>query len=1200
MNTNILKRFAQEARTKLMQQVAAKLDFVLTTDTPELREKQEQIKNLKKELEQSSKQQVIEKVAYTWFNRLMALRFMDANDYQPLGLRVISPIDGYTLPELLSEAKQGNIPEDLHIDSQKVLDLLDGRLQSQNPQNEAFRLLLVASCNHLNNILPFLFERIEDYTELLLPDDLTSEFSIVQDVINGMSTEDCQQVEIIGWLYQFYISERKDVVFASKGKVSKEDIPAATQLFTPRWIVEYMVQNTLGKLWLQNHPESGLKGHMPYYIESASAQSEDYLKINSPEEIKLVDPACGSGHILVYAFDLLTKIYEEQGYNQSEIPGLIIQNNLYGLEIDERASQLASMALMMKAREYNRRVFRRAIQPNINCYVDLHLTDKELEESISLAITPSQELSHDLRNMQQATNLGSLIIPHAPQSELERALEMVQFEVANGDMFTRPNLQKLQTALKQLLVLGQKYHAVVANPPYMGSGKMNPKLSDFVKAYYPDSKADLMTCFMESSLKMLLGKGILGMINLPSWLFLSSFEKLRSKLIKEKHIDSLLHMGRGIFGVDWGSTAFIITNSKTTVKGDYFKLHKRNFQHIYPEDIRDIFLEAKNDAATKIDFDKYRDGVGTTSVKDLIDSKGLQISYTANQDDFEKIPGSPIGYWASEVTIDIFDSCSSMNEETKARQGISTADNERFLRTWQEIAWKKSSLNNTSSPFWFPHNKGGSFRKWYGNQEYFINWMNDGFEIKNFYNDKGQRRSVIRNPKYYFEPSVSWSDVNSGSNAFRIIPKGFIHNGCAPSAFGKDEDWRYCLLAYGNLKYTSFLVNLINPTIHFSEGYFSKLPFPSLFWKKEVLEISKKCVQISKYEWDSKELSWGFQRNELLKIKGQDLEETYDLYQQYWNNKFVQLHSNEEELNRQFMEIYGLQEELTPDVPLEEITILKDETKIENGDLVFNAKEVIAQFVSYAVGCMFGRYSLDKEGLILANQGETLEDYLAHTERSRSEVSFMPDDDNIIPILEDEWFEDDIAGRFKEFLKASFGTDNFEKNLAFLEECLGKDIRKYFIKDFYADHIKRYKKRPIYWMFSSPKGAFNVLIYMHRYTPDTVSNILNGYLREYQDKLKTSRENWVRMQVSGTAAEKNKAVKEIDKIDKILLELNEYEREVLFPLATDRISIDLDDGVLVNYNKFGKAIKPVAGLNDAKTKKKVRGFDWIDVEEIRD
>ena len=1194
MNTNQLKKFAQEARRKLIDQVSAKLNYVLTSDTAELREKSSSINKLKEALKETSKEQLIDKVAYTWFNRFVALRFMDVNDYQPLGVKILSSLQGYTTPEVLDDAKRGNLNEELQVDKGKIGDLLDGRIPSSNPQNEVYKLLLTGVCNHLHKTFPFLFERIDDYTELLLPDDLTSEFSIIQDIRNGMSKEDCEEVEIIGWLYQFYISEKKDEVFASKDKVKKEDIPAATQLFTPRWIVEYMVQNTVGKLWLLNNPTSRLKDQMPYYIESAE-KDDDFLKIDSVEEITLLDQACGSGHILVYGFDLLTKIYEEQGYNTSEIPQLIINKNLFGFEIDERAAQLSGFALLMKAREYNRRVFRKELKPNILCYKDLKLTEEDIKETFTqLKVKLTDEMLFDLKNTQQATNLGSLISPHSDAISIQSIIEKVVSSKSSSDVFLRYRLEELQGALEHLLLLSNKYHCVVDNPPYMGGGKMNKILGDYVKSNYPNSKADLMTCFMESGWNTLHNNGYLGMINLPSWLFLSSFEKLRDILVNDKYIDSLLHMGRGIFGVDWGSTSFIVKNGESKTTGQYFKLHKRNFQHIYPEDIRDIFLKALEDTSVKIDYDKYREGEEVSSLENLISDKGLTVLYTINQKDFSKIPGSPIGYWLSDNFLKIFD-FKKVDQVSDPRLGMATADNNKFLR----LIWEPDNqkVNSENSRKWYPYAKGGEFRKWFGNLEYVVNWENNGFEIRNFTNANGKVRSHNYNLEYIFKRGISWNALSSKSTSFRILNDSLFDNAGSSLFLKKPNDYDYySLLGLLNSKLITNILPVINPTLNYQPGTIGKIPV-----KQENIDVTvvKKCIEISRIEHSKSELTSEFRRHYFLSESGNDLDELFSLFKQYWTNKFFQLHKNEEELNRQFIEIYGLQNELKPDVPLEDITILKQEASIINDELIFDQKEVFSQFISYAVGCMFGRYSLDKEGLILANQGETLQDYLSKVDKQESELSFVPDDDNIIPILDDEWFEDDVVGRFYAFLKASFGEQNFEKNLSFIEDSLGKDIRKYFVKDFYKDHIKRYKKRPIYWMFSSPKGSFNVLVYMHRYTPDTLNQVLNGYLNEYREKLKTRIETLDHLMVSGSPSEQNKASKEKDKIQLILLELQEYEREILYPLATERISIDLDDGVLVNYNKFGKAIATVAGLNDKKAKEKVRKFDWIDTTTIR-
>ena len=1254
MNTNTLKKFAQEARRKLMEQVGARLDSVLNTDSSELREKTDAINKLRDAIKKTSKAQVIDRVTYTWFNRFMALRFMDANGFQPIGVQVLTPLEGRILPELLAEAKQGNIPEELRIKPQRIFDLLEGRIPSQNPENEVYKALLIGVCNHLNQTFPFLFERIDDFTELLLPLDLTSELSVIHLIREGMTIEDCKNVEIIGWLYQFYISEKKDEVFAAKSAVKKEDIPAATQLFTPRWIVEYMVQNTLGKLWLQNKPNSKLRDFMPYFIESPSMDSEDFLKVDSVEEITLLDQACGSGHILVYAFELFTKIYAEEGYQPAEIPQLILEKNLFGFEIDDRAAQLAGLALMMKARGEYRRFFTKNVKPNILCYQDLNLkaygfegyketvtikkdspellnylkygyvlaqnivlhkqelfTDNDTGEDVKInkndillkigtqaseglldiikdfggneilfyrdeikdgfrvhQLPLNATIYHDLCLMTQATNFGSLILPKTATDGMQAVLTLINAKIDPTALTQDFHLPRLHEALTQLLPLSRKYHCIVDNPPYMGGGNMNKTLGDFVKSYYPKSKADLMVCFMNRAQFQVLDKGFVSMINLPSWMFLSSFEEYRKEMIKEYGIDTLLQLGRGIFGSDFGTVAFtFIKNTGKKPKGIYRRLFKEHVQVRSVETIKNLFLDK--------DFGYFE----------------------TDQKDFETISGNPIGYWLSLKATAIFLN-KPAKDFLKARHGLLTGNDERFLKYWFEN--RRSNIDTTCLNFddiakkgvrFFPMNKGGEKRKWYGNNLYVIDLKN--FE-KNFNNNKMNEKGL------FFQEGITWSEINTGGIATRYSKPGILFGHKGPTAFMNDENELFYFLSFSNSKPFNLLKAIINSTLSFTSGNMELVPL--IIDENKMNDINldtKSCLNISKQEWNSRETSWDFQQNELIRMRGQDFEESVELYQAFWQKKFFQIHKNEEELNRQFIEIYGLQDELTPDVPLEDTTLLKEESSIKNGQLVFDLQEIIAQFISYAVGCMFGRYSLDKQGLILANQSEGLEEFLQKIALHEAQLSFTPDDDNIIPILDDEWFEDDIAGRFKVFLKASFGERDFHKNLRFIEDHLGKDIRKYFTKDFYADHVKRYKKRPIYWAFSSSKGSFTVLIYMHRYNPDTLGKILNDYLVEYREKLGIHTENLENSVVTGSPIEQTKAQKEIDKIKLVLIELQEYERDILYPLVQQRIKIDLDEGVLVNYNKFGKAIKEISGLNDKVTKKKVIEFDWINSSLIQ-
>ena len=1069
MNTNKLKKFAQEARKKLISQIGAKLELVLHTDSAELREKAAQVKKLQEAINVTNKEQVIDTVAYTWFNRFMALRFMDANEYQPLDFKVITPKENYTLPEILDEAKHGNIAEELPVNQQHVYDVLDGKIPSNNAENEAYKELLIGACNHLNQVFPFLFEKLSDYTELLLPDDLISEFSIIQDIRDGMTTEDCQEVEIIGWLYQFYISELNDELISSKKKYKKEDLAPASQLFTPKWIVQYMVDNTLGQIWSEINPATKVTDSLEFYIKPAYKEQLVPREQKSIEDIKFFEPCVGSGHILSYAFDVFYKIYEEQGYNPTEIPELIITKNLFGVDIDERAAQLASFVLLMKGRQKHRRFLRivekKQLQPNISFYQDFEFDN----------------------NFKNATALGSLIKIKPEEADVYKVDENSLFGVRQAQVKKLYNL------------LGQRYDVVVTNPPYISSSRMEGSLKQYVGATYPETKSDLFATFILRCLELCNSEGLTGYMTPFVWMFISSYQKLREIIIDKHFINNLIQLEySGFDGATVPVCTFTLRNKiLKDAKGSYIRLSD--------------FKGAKAQAPKTLE---------------AINNSDCGWVFNKNQKDFKKIKETPISYWVPNKLLDSFNLDIPLGEKAYIKAGLQTGDTQQFLRLWHEVSLSKSTFNNGNK--WFPIQKGGSFRRWYGNLDYLVNWENKGKEIHDYnkvpYNYNG---APVRAKRFYFLEGLSYNLITSSKFSIRYYPPNSIFDISSPSVLMKDSEKLDVFFLFLNTKIVEFIVKCLNPTINTSPGILSRIPIkPAILDNLSVQDF----IVVSEQEWNSRETAWDFKNNELIHTNGQDLEETYDLYQQYWKNKFFQLHKNEEELNKQFIDIYGLQEELTPEVPLEDITILKEETKIVNNQLVFQEKEVFKQFMSYAVGCMFGRYSLDKEGLILANQGETLEDYLTKVEKSENEVSFLPDDDNIIPILDDEWFEDDIVNRFNEFLKVTFGKSNFEKNLAFVEECLGKDVRKYFVKDFYADHIKRYKKRPIYWMFSSQKGAFNVLVYMHRYNQDTLSQILNGYLKEYREKLNTHIEQLDHLIVSGSSSEQTKASKEKDKL----------------------------------------------------------------------
>ena len=783
--------------------------------------------------------------------------------------------------------------------------------------------------------------------------------------------------------------------------------------------------------------------------------------------------------------------------------------------------------------------------------------------------------------------------------------------VDNTSLFGETNLQ----LKKQAELLAQKYDIVVTNPPYLNSSYMDNELKKFIEKTYPETKSDLFASFVLQVSNLTKKDGLIGYISPYVWMFISSYEKLREYMIKNMTISGLIQLEYNAFEPACVPVCTFTLRNKfiPEYKGSYVKLSE--------------FTGHQNQAPRTLE---------------AIQNPDSSWFYTASQSDFQKIPGSPIGYWLSEKFINVFETGTKLKELFKPYQGMASSNNLRFLRFWNEISrnnfndncpnLKETSLLDIK---WYPYNKGGWFRKWYGNYEFVVNWYRNGKEVKLFVDELNKTKpgGRLKNQSEYFKKSITWSALTAGAFGVRYSDKNAIFDVSGSSIF-PDEKSKYELIGILNSKVTAEALKVLNPTLNYQVIDVGRIPiyFEPNSNKNELILL---MIEISKEDWNVYETSWDFKGNELVKAgswksidRSNTLQEAYKKYYMYWNDQFFQLHQNEEELNRQFIEIYGLQKELTPDEPLEEITILQQELdrkaleklnkrlqrepgtlKVLNYHeikLPFDAKEVMSQFVSYAVGCMFGRYSLEKPGLILANQGETLDDYYklvrseSPLEKGGIKGGFEPDADNVIPILDDEWFEDDITARFKSFLKASFGEENFERNLRFVEECLGKDMQRYFARDFYTDHVRRYKKRPIYWMFSSPQGSFNALIYMHRYTPDTISLMLNNYLRAYQEKLRARRQHLERVQISGTTAEKTQALKETERIDKLLLELHSYERDILYPLATSRISINLDDGVLVNYNKFGKAIKEVTGLNDKPTKKKVREFDWIDIGEIRD
>jgi type II restriction/modification system DNA methylase subunit YeeA len=1190
MDTKALEKFAQAARRQLIDEVGSKLEQVLQTDSAELREKANAIQQLREQIKASSKQAVIDRVAYTWFNRFCALRFMDANHYTSVG--IVSPLPGHTQPEILQDTKQGHIAEDLKatVDSQRVFALLSGELASSNPQQEAYRLLLVGVCNQYHKRMPFLFERINDYTELLMPDDLLSEESILYAMRQAMTVEVCEDIEVIGWLYQFYISEKKDQVI---GKVVKsEDIPAATQLFTPNWIVKYMVQNSLGAQWLATYPNSRIRDQMEYYIEPAEQTPEVQQQLRemtpdslNPEALTLIDPASGSGHILVEAYELFKAIYLERGYQRQEVAQLILEKNLFGLEICPRAAQLTGFALMMKGRADDRRFFERGVKLNVMALQDSTDFDAgRLAQGVTLADYGLQlgDLTELKRLFEHATTFGSLIqVPEGLAKKLP-ALKKLS-ESSSQDLFVSDALKRLAPLVQQAELLATQYDAVVANPPYMGGKFQTPILKKYLKGRYKGYEKDFFSAFIDRDLAFSKPHGCLGFMSPFVWMFISSYEHLRTRLIDKETVTSLVQLEYSGFE---GATVPICT----------FTLQKGH-------------VDGQRGCYIRLSDFRGSENQGPKTFE-AIRNRDCGWFFEAAQDEFKKIPGSPVAYWVSESMRAAFASFPRLDKSASPRKGMVTADNPRFIRCWHEV-----SLSNTGHGFtsrdaaadsqykWFPYTKGGSFRRWAGNYEHVVNWGKDGNELLHMQEEGYKVGSTNHNLEFIFRPALTWTKITSSDSGFRVTPAGFLFDdasGVCPVIVGGAEP---LVLALLNSPITIHMLRALNPTLNLNPGNLCTIPLDVRQRDKVAIDD---CIEFARKDWDAYERSWDFQSLPILTASSEPspmLESSYTAWITQNRGTIAKMKRLEEENNRLFIDAYGLQDELTPDVPIEQITLtvnpayryglkgIRDKglgvsqaTKSSSDPYTMYPEleirfrqDTMEEFISYAVGCMLGRYSLDKPGLILANQGDTIAEYLKQV----PEPTFMPDKDNVIPILDGDWFTDDIVDRFCHFLKVTFGDEHYQENLAFIENALGKPLRKYFLKDFYASHIKRYKKRPIYWLFSSPKGSFNALIYMHRYTPDTASIVLNDYLREFRAKLTGRKQHLEQVSISGSASsrEKTAALREIEKLKTTIAELETYETETLYPLATQRIEIDLDDGVKVNYNKFGNALKKIKGLS---------------------
>lgn len=1131
METNKLKRFATEARNILMQGVVHRFTalgfqpdgtpveepqllgggatFMGDTVTEDFYHKWQ---SLAAAIRRHGLKDVAEEAAYTWFNRLMAIRIMTKNGLIPPVLQYESP--GVYVPLIVSEARQGRLPQMNEEERSKLMPLLDDDSRTA----EQFSLLIVAFC-HATPVIHRCFGHITDYTELLLPANILAEGGFV-DLINHtdfIAEEDYRSSELIGWLYQFYIAEKKDEVFAAKGKFTASEIPAATQIFTPNWIVKYMVQNTVGRIYLDNNPyETEVAQDWKYLVNPSEPTPDDrILRYGDLTDLRLADLACGSGHILGEMFDMLYTVYINEGYSRREAIENIFRRNLTGVDIDTRAKQLAQFALLLKACQRDASFADCHCMPRVQ---DMPKAGLPLPADIRLA----NEIEAINKTLADADTLGSIM----------------KFSLSPAAREWVASLGEENDAAQLVLALTDKYAALVMNPPYMGGGNMNVVLSNYVKKNYEAGKADLFSVFMQVAEERLAENGKYGMINMQSWMFLSSFEKLRTHLLETLQIDNMLHLGPRTFDELSGevvqNTAFVVTKHTPYTTGTYFRL-----------------VDGKNCGDKERMFLAGENGYPHVS-----------------QQNFEKIPGCPIGYWVSEKIFARFAGNLALSAVCKPTQGLATADNARFLRYWHEVNLEKIGFGMKSADEakesrkkWFPYNKGGNARRWYGNQELLVNWENDGEEIKSF------KPAVIRNPSYYFKSSIAWSLTSSIGTAFRYFPCGFIFDVNGMSLFTNNIG----LISYLNTKLCTYFLSVINPTLASQIGNVAILPYCHINSDIET-SLAKQNISISKSDWDAHETSWDFQENELVRLNKEQGESSHRLsdlmeaYKAHWTEQFLQLHANEEELNRQFIGIYGLEDELTPDVPLEEITILQQgEIRIENGQIVWQNDVIVKQLISYAVGCMLGRYRLDKPGLHIAHPEPTAEETVPYTFNG---LQWNIDEDGILPLMpSDTDFSDNATVMFKRWLVVTFGEDTLVDNLNCVEAALGKSLDDYFVKDFWKDHKKMYQNRPIYWLFSSKKGAFQCLAYMHRMNAYTAERIRTKYLLPHIEWLVQKQSEMEANAANLNARER----KQLDSITRQLAECREYH-DRLHTVADEQIAFDLDDGVVVNYGKFGDVL----------------------------
>ena len=1219
MNTTQIKKFATAARQVLKQGVANKLTLlgfngkgeVAEADMPKLVENgtifqgnilpgelfYNKWMTLYHRVQLKGVQEVYEEAAYTWFNRLMAIRILEKNN-------LTAPIltfdnDHARIPQLVQNARRGQFPQ--LTESQRTE--LTRLLADDNRTTEQFQVLITAFCQ-THPIISACFGGITDYTEILLPNNILAANGFL-DLLNHtdfISDDDYTQSELIGWLYQFYISEKKDDVFASfkaGHKAQAEDIPAATQIFTPNWIVRYMVDNTLGRIYLDNNPDSDLAKGMTYLVkeQTADTASSPLFRYQSLHQLTCADLSCGSGHILNEFFNLLYKIYLAEGYMPQQAIEEIFRYNIVGVDLDTRAKQLSTFALLLKACQRDEAFCDAHCLPRVLDMPEPWNDKQQLGQALSDYFrgeeTPAkrQELLKAFELLEQADNLGSIMKFDLSDSTLYLIRQTTDYWLAQP---SRPeSVNQLLPSFQLILALTQKYAAICMNPPYMGSGNMNNTLSKYVKDNYAEGKEDLATVFVLLFKRLTEVNGSYAFIIPPSWMFLSTFESLRKSIIEEQSIESLLHLSRGVFGADFGSVAAVIKNAKPQdAHGTYFRLVERTFQEFDQKHLRMLFEQTLADHDFKYRFKDYSKDAETLPSS----ADGNKIFYpNIPQNNFEKIPGRPIGYWVSDKIIETFTRNRALSAVCKPTQGLATADNARFLRLWFEVnqdrigfGFDNAASAARSQKKWFPYNKGGSVRKWYGLNELVINWYGDGAELKNF------PGAVIRNPSYYFKEGITFPRI--GSNLFyaRYSKAGSIFDCNGPSCF-PSKGLNYTL-AFLNSSLMMNLLEVLCPTLSFQIGDSFKVPF-KMKYSDDIDNIVSQNISLSKSDWDAHETSWDFQRNELLAVDTEtymdniyyvaekfyretgehicidpaapqleSLEWRMEQYKLKWERNFMQLHENEEELNRQFIGIYGLEDELTPDVPLSEITILQQgEISIDDNELKWHDDVIIKQLISYAVGCMMGRYRLDKPGLHIAHPNPTADELSAYTYQCHT---IDIDDDAIIPLLPaDAPFPDNANKRLEKFIADVFGEDTLQQNLNYINQCLGEPIETYLVKHFWDDHLKMYQKRPIYWLFSSKKGAFRCITYMHRMNKFTVDRIRTKYLLPYIEFLQNNIAALDNASADLTANERRR----LERYRKDLDECREYH-DRLHNVANQMIEFDLDDGVIKNYALFGDVL----------------------------